>query len=62
MEGLYEIKTIKIKMTQLASEVNDSRLDVSRALNNLQKKGFINLRRNYIEIKKLEEILQHLAV
>lgn len=49
-------------MTQLASEVNDSRLDVSRALNNLQKMGFINLRRNYIEIKKLEEILQHLAV
>ena len=55
-------KTIKIKMTQLATEINDSRLDVSRALNNLQQMGLIRLRRNYIEIEKLEEILQHLAI
>ncbi len=49
-------------MTQLATEINDSRLDVSRALNNLQQMGLIRLRRNYIEIEKLEEILQHLAI
>ena len=55
-------KTIKIKMTQLATEINDSRLDVSRALNNLQQMGLIRLRRNYIEIEKLEKILQHLAI
>ncbi len=49
-------------MTQLATEINDSRLDVSRALNNLQQMGLIRLRRNYIEIEKLEKILQHLAI
>ena len=37
----YGEKTIHIKMTRIAEEVNDSRLDVSKALNHLQNQGLI---------------------
>jgi DNA-binding GntR family transcriptional regulator len=37
-------------MTRLAEEMGDSRLDVSRALNNMQQRGLIILHRGKIII------------
>ncbi len=50
-------KTFYILMNQLAIEVNDSRLDVSRTLNQLQDKGLIVLHRGRIEIPLIERLL-----
>ena len=44
-------KTIYIKMTNLARELNDSRLDISRALNNMQQRGILSLHRGRIVIE-----------
>ena len=44
-------------MTQLAAEVGDSRLDVSRALNRLQRDGLLTLHRGRIEIPQMERLL-----
>lgn len=49
-------KTIKIKMQQLAEELNDSRLDISRALNEMQDLGQLTLKRGYIIIPALEHL------
>jgi len=53
-------KTVKIKMRQLALELNDSRLDISKALNHLEENGVVALRRNYIDIERLEVALQYI--
>lgn len=50
-------KLFSILMNQLAQEVGDSRLDVSRVLNAMQSEGFIHLRRGQIEIPSLEHLL-----
>lgn len=50
-------KTFHILMTQLASEVGDSRLDVSRALNQLQRDGLLRLYRGRIEVPQMEHLL-----
>ena len=50
-------KTFYILMTRLAAEVNDSRLDVSRVLNQLQAEGHVSLHRGRIEIPLLERML-----
>lgn len=50
-------KTLRIKMTRLATELNDSRLNVSRALNRLQAAGHLQLSRERIEIPALERLL-----
>ena len=50
-------KTFHILMTQLAQEVNDSRLDVSRVLNAMQDEGLLHLHRGRIEIPSLERLL-----
>jgi len=50
-------KTFHILMNQLAQEVNDSRLDVSRVLNAMQTEGLLRLRRGIIEIPSLERLL-----
>ncbi len=50
-------KHFKIKMVRLADELNDSRLNISAALNSLQDKGLINLRRGLIDIPALEKLL-----
>ena len=50
-------KTFYILMTRLADEVNDSRLDVSRALNKLQDRGLLTLHRGRIEIPRMEQLL-----
>ena len=41
-------------MTQLANEINDSRLDVSRALNRLEEQGWLKLSRGNIDIAAVE--------
>ena len=50
-------KEFRILMTRLADEVNDSRLDVSCALNAMQQRGVISLHRGCIEIPLLERLL-----
>lgn len=49
-------KVFSILMKQLALEVNDSRLDVSTALNAMQKDGLIELHRGRIVIPSLERL------
>ena len=50
-------KWFYILMNRLALELNDSRLNVSRALNRLQTKGLLTLHRGRIEIPLLERLL-----
>ena len=50
-------KTFHILMNQLADELNDSRLNVSRALNQMQHDGLLALYRGRIEISSLERLL-----
>lgn len=50
-------KTFHIKMQTLAEEVNDSRLDVSRALNLLRKQGLIEQYRGRIEIPAMQDLI-----
>ena len=50
-------KTFHILMTQLADEVGDSRLDVSRALNRLQQDNLLQLHRGRIVIPQMERLL-----
>ena len=50
-------KTIHILMTQLAAEVGDSRLDVSRVLNQLQRDGLLHLHRGRIEVTQMERLI-----
>ena len=49
-------KQVSILMERLAREVNDSRLDVSRALNAMQDDGLIRLHRGRIEVPSLERL------
>lgn len=49
-------KTIHILMKRLATEMNDSRLDVSRALNDMQDEGLLTLHRGRIEVPSLERL------
>lgn len=51
-------KTIYILMERLANELNDSRLDISHALNSLQDQGVIILKRGRIEIPSLETLIK----
>ena len=50
-------KTIHILMIQLAAEVGDSRLDVSRVLNQLQRDGLLHLHRGRIEVPQMERLI-----
>ena len=49
-------KVITILMERLAQEMNDSRLDVSRALNAMQADGLLFLHRGRIEVPSLERL------
>jgi CRP-like cAMP-binding protein len=49
-------KTFHILMRNLAQEVGDSRLDVSRELNAMQEEGLVRLFRGRIEIPSLEHL------
>ena len=50
-------KTIRIKMTRLAEELNDSRLDISNALHEMKEQGLLVLKRGCIEIPDLRLLL-----
>ncbi|MBR1469902.1 MAG: Crp/Fnr family transcriptional regulator [Prevotella sp.] len=50
-------KQLHVKMTRLAQELNDSRINISRALNRLQDDGMLSLGRGKIEIPALERLL-----
>ena len=50
-------KTFFILMRRLADEVGDSRLDVSRTLNQMQSDGLLTLHRGRIEIPMIERLL-----
>lgn len=50
-------KVFNILMTRFADELNDSRLNVSRVLNEMQHKGLITLGRGKIDIPQLERLL-----
>lgn len=50
-------KLFHILMTRLADELNDSRLNVSHVLNQLQDEGLLELHRGRIEIPQLERLL-----
>lgn len=50
-------KVFHVLMNRLANELNDSRLDISRALNALQHEGKIVLRRGRVEIPQMERLL-----
>ena len=50
-------KTFYILMNQIAAELNDSRLDISHALNAMQADGLLTLHRGRIEIPMLERLL-----
>lgn len=50
-------KTFHILMQQMAKELNDSRLDISVALNKMQVEGLLTLHRGRIEIPMLERLL-----
>lgn len=50
-------KNIKVTMNYLAHELNDSRLDVSRALNRLQKQGLISLHRGGLTVAAMEKLI-----
>ena len=50
-------KVFNILMERLANEMNDSRLSVSRVLNQLQREGLVELHRGKIVIPKLERLM-----
>lgn len=50
-------KTFYILMERLAEEMNDSRLNVSRVLNQLQEENLLTLHRGRVEIPHLEQLL-----
>lgn len=49
-------KELHILMRQLAIEVGDSRLDVSRVLNGMEQRGLLELHRGLIVIPSLEQL------
>ena len=50
-------KTFYVLMNQLVADLNDSRLDISRTLNQMQDDGLITLHRGRIVIPMLERLL-----
>lgn len=50
-------KMLYIKMNRIAEELNDSRLDISRALNSMQDKQLLHLYRGRIHIPALEKLI-----
>ena len=54
-------KTLRITMEDLAGLINETRINVSRLLNELQEKGVIQLRRKEIAVPALEKLLEELG-
>ena len=55
-------KVVKIKMTRLAHELNDNRLNVSIALNELADAGLIELRRGSFVIPAMEFLINRYSI
>lgn len=53
-------KKLKIRMEDLAFELNETRLNISRILNNLEKQELVVLKRSMIEIPHMEKLYQRL--
>ena len=49
-------KTLYIQIIQLAAELGDSRLNISRALNRMQRSGLVTLHRGRIDIPQMERL------
>lgn len=54
-------KIIYIRMTDLAKELNESRLEISRALNQMQARRLLRLSRGRITLPALEKLLKDKA-
>lgn len=52
-------KVMKIKMSTLAAELNDSRLDISYALHDLESHGIISIQRGIINVEAIEKSRQN---
>ena len=52
-------KSVLIKMTKLADELNDTRLNVSKALNRMKQQKLITLKRGNIHIPCLEKLIKN---
>lgn len=52
-------KDLKIKMTQLAAELNETRLSVSNMLHDLENLGLVEMRRGHIVINSFEKLMQY---
>lgn len=50
-------KTVRIKMERLGAEIGESRLNVSRELNDMAAKGTISLKRGEIHVYALEKLI-----
>ncbi len=50
-------KKLKIKMERLAHELNDSRLNISKALNMMESQGLVVLHRGSIDIPAFERLI-----
>lgn len=50
-------KVLRIRMMRLAEELNDSRRDISAALNRMQANGSLRLSRQLIDIPHIEDLL-----
>lgn len=53
-------KLLRIKMEDLATQLDDRRINISRMLNALQTDGLVCLKRKEIEIPALEKLMHHL--
>ena len=59
-ETAYGAKKVNIKMERLATLLCETRLNISRALNNLQSSGLIVLSRKEIYIPEFEKLIPHI--
>lgn len=50
-------KLLKIKMEKLANVINDTRMNVSKALNSMQENGMLKLHRGEIVIPDIEKLI-----
>lgn len=53
-------KELRIKMTDLADIVHETRLNVSKALNQMQEDNLISLQRNFINIPDIEKLYKRI--
>ncbi|KAA6307871.1 hypothetical protein EZS27_040455, partial [termite gut metagenome] len=48
-------KLLRMKMNDLAEHLNETRLNISKALNHFEEKGWVELRRKEIVIPAMEQ-------